>query len=59
MKQEQARIGWLGVFLCIVAVLLFNLGFEWLWRIGDKLEQRSVLMVISKTDAAVAPAKQS
>lgn len=49
MKQEQARIGWLGVFLCIVAVLLFNLGFEWLWRIGDKLERRSVPMVISKS----------
>lgn len=59
MQQEQARIGWTGVFLCAAAVVVFNLGFEWLWRVGDKLERRSVPMVISKSDAAVFPSKQS
>jgi len=31
-----------------MAVLLFNLAFEWLWRLGDKLERRSVPMVVPK-----------
>lgn len=59
LQQELGRIGWIGVFLCAVAVVVFNLGFEWLWRVGDKLERRSVPMVISKTDAVVVPTKQS
>jgi uncharacterized membrane protein YfcA len=46
MKEEVATLGWPGIGLAVGAVLLLNAGFEWLWRIGDKLERRSMPMVI-------------
>ncbi len=58
MQQEHGRIGIIGVALCIVAVVIFNVGFEWLWRLGDKLERRSVPMVITKSNEAVVPVKK-
>jgi uncharacterized membrane protein len=48
MRHEFSALGWLGVVLSLFAVLIFNIGFEWLWRIGDKLERRSVPMIIHK-----------
>jgi len=47
MCQEFGALGWIGVGGAIVAVALFNVGFEWLWRVGDKLERRSVPAVVS------------
>ena len=46
MSQEFEALGWIGVSGSVVAVALFNGGFEWLWRIGDKLERRSVPVVV-------------
>ena len=34
----------------LAAVALFNAGFEWLWRVGDKLERRSMPMIIPQRD---------
>lgn len=42
MKEEWTSLGWLGVAISLGAVAVLNGGFEWLWRIGDKLERRSV-----------------
>lgn len=44
MQQEASRIGWGGVGLCAMAVAMFNVGFEWLWRVGDRLKRRSALI---------------
>jgi uncharacterized membrane protein YfcA len=49
MKDEFARLGWTGVALCAAAVAAFNACFEWLWRVGDRLERRSVPMVIPRS----------
>ena len=46
MREEMPTLGWLGLALCILAVVVLNLAFEWLWRIGDKLERRAVPMII-------------
>jgi uncharacterized membrane protein YfcA len=46
MSQEFSVLGWIGIGGAITAVALFNLCFEWLWRMGDKLERRSVPMLI-------------
>ena len=46
MHEEMERLGWTGLALSIIAVIALNVGFEWLWRIGDKLERRAVPMVI-------------
>lgn len=51
MNEEFARLGWIGVAWALVAVGLLNVGFEWLWRIGDKLERRSVPMLLRKPPA--------
>jgi uncharacterized protein len=48
MRQEFAALGPVGVCAALAAVLLFNAGFEWLWRIGDKLERRSVPVIIPR-----------
>jgi len=42
LHEERAALGWLGFALSVGAVLLMNGGFEWLWRMGDRLERRSV-----------------
>jgi len=47
MSQEFGALGWMGVGGAVVSVALFNLGFEWLWHLGNKLERRSVPMVVS------------
>lgn len=41
MHEEKLTLGWLGFAIAIGAVALMNGGFEWLWRIGDRLERRS------------------
>lgn len=46
LKEEFIALGWLGVVLSTAAVLVLNAGFEWLWRVGDKLERRSMPVVI-------------
>jgi hypothetical protein len=46
MRDEMERLGWLGVGVAVIAVVLLNVFFEWLWRIGDKLERRAMPMVI-------------
>ena len=33
MSQEFSVLGWIGIGGSIASVVLFNLGFEWLWRI--------------------------
>ena len=40
MHHEFSLLGWLGISLSVVGVLLFNVGFEFLWRIGDRLGRR-------------------
>ena len=42
LREERTTLGWVGVGLSIGAVALLNAGFEWLWRMGDRLERRSV-----------------
>jgi hypothetical protein len=54
MHEEFSTLGWLGVVAALAAVALFNAGFEWLWRIGDKLERRSMPMVIPKRNETLA-----
>jgi uncharacterized membrane protein YfcA len=49
MRDESARLGWVGILGAIGAVLAFNAGFEWLWRVGDRLERRSLPMIIDRT----------
>ncbi len=51
MHEEFASLGWVGIAVALVAVALMNLGFGWLWRAGDRLERRSMPMVISGTSA--------
>lgn len=46
MKDDFATLGWWGVLASLAVVILFNVGFEWLWRMGDRLERRSVPMTI-------------
>ena len=46
MHEEIERLGWIGLVLSILAVVILNILFEWLWRIGDKLERRAVPMII-------------
>lgn len=41
MQQGYAELGILVVALSVFAVALFVAGFEWLWRIGDRLARRS------------------
>jgi uncharacterized membrane protein YfcA len=50
MHEEFSTLGWFGVIAALVAVLLFNASFEWLWRIGGKLERRSVPVVVPRRD---------
>jgi len=42
LHEERTALGWTGFVLAIGAVAIMNGGFEWLWRIGDRLERRSV-----------------
>ncbi len=46
MKEEFSNLGWWGVAAAFGAVLGMNAGFEWLWRMGDRLERRSMPMII-------------
>jgi uncharacterized membrane protein YfcA len=39
--REWPRMAWPGLLLALGGVALFNLGFQWLHRIGDRLERRS------------------
>lgn len=48
MKEEFLNLGWWGVAAAVGVVLILNAGFEWLWRVGDKLERRSMPMVLRK-----------
>ncbi len=41
MHQERMVIGVAGLAAAAGGVLVLNGGFEWLWRIGDRLERRS------------------
>ncbi|MGE3308388.1 MAG: sulfite exporter TauE/SafE family protein [Limisphaerales bacterium] len=49
MHEEIDSLGWVGVGLSLLGVGLANLGFEWLWRIGERFERRSVPMKIDRT----------
>jgi uncharacterized membrane protein YfcA len=50
MEREFGLLGWTGVGLSALAVMVVNAGFEWLWRMGDRLERRSVPMIIPQED---------
>ena len=41
LYDQFNALGWLGLILAALAVLVCNGGFEWLWRIGDGLARRS------------------
>ncbi len=46
LRESYGRLGFWGVLCAVLAVALLNLAFEWLWKIGNKLERRSVPMII-------------
>jgi uncharacterized membrane protein YfcA len=46
VHRERAALGGPGVALALAAVVLLNVGFEWLWRVGDRLERRPVGVVV-------------
>lgn len=50
MHEERQRLGWLGISTSALVVLFCNLAFTWLWRIGDKLERRSMPMIIPQSE---------
>jgi hypothetical protein len=41
IQSELLTLGALGVGLSVAAVVLCNTAFEWLWRVGDRLQRRS------------------
>jgi uncharacterized protein len=43
MHEEFTTLGWTGIAVALTAVGLMNLGFGWLWRVGDRLERRSII----------------
>jgi uncharacterized protein len=49
MHEESASLGWTGIGVALLAVALMNVGFGWLWRVGDRLERRSMPMIVRKT----------
>ncbi len=49
MHEEFEVLGPAGLIASCAAVVLFNLGFDWLWRLGDRLERRSMPMVVERT----------
>lgn len=48
MHEEYPTLGWIGVGIAMLGVALANLGFEWLWKVGDRFERRSMPMKINK-----------
>lgn len=44
LQNEWARLGWLGACGAILGVVLFNLGFEWLHRVGGRFDRRQLRM---------------
>jgi uncharacterized protein len=54
MHEERAQIRWLGIALSAVVVVIFNILFEWLWRIGDKLERRSMPVIVPHRGRAIS-----
>jgi len=46
MQQSYGEIGLHGLAASLLAVGLFILLFEWMWKIGDRLARRSVPVVI-------------
>lgn len=44
IQNEWARLGWLGACGAILGVVLFNLGFEWLHRVGGRFDRRQLRM---------------
>jgi uncharacterized membrane protein YfcA len=46
MQQSYGEIGFWGLTVAVLAVGLFILVFEWMWKIGDRLARRSVPAVI-------------
>lgn len=55
MHEEYAVLGWTGILLALLGVGLTNVGFEWLWRLGDRFERRSVPMVIPRSERPSHP----
>lgn len=41
IRSEIETLGAAGTALCVVAVLLGNATFEWLWRLGGRIERRA------------------
>ncbi len=48
MHEELESLGWGGIGLSLLGVAVANLAFEWLWRIGERFERRSVPMKIDQ-----------
>lgn len=42
MQQGYSEVGLLGVMLSVLGVALFVAGFEWMWKVGDRLARRSL-----------------
>lgn len=54
LHEEFTSLGWIGVGVALLGVALANVAFEWLWRVGDRFERRSVPMVIPKPSSPPA-----
>lgn len=46
MHEEFSTLGWLGIGIATCGVAIANLGFEWLWKLGDRFERRSLPVVV-------------
>ncbi len=42
MQQSYSEVGLVVIAFSILAVGLFVVGFEWMWKIGDRLARRSI-----------------
>ena len=49
IRSEIETLGAAGTALCVVAVLLGNATFEWLWRLGGRIERRAGRRLTTKS----------
>ncbi len=59
LKDEWTALGWIGVAAALAAVALLNVAFEWLWRMGDRLERRAMPALVPHTSKALVSVPKS